>query len=102
MEVVLSLTYDRGLEWMRHEAIAKALGAVSYFCRPYHSLEKGGVENMNGLRRRYIAKGISFPYEEVDHEWIGEVETALNDRPRRQHGYRTPAEMARESRGRAE
>ena len=87
---------------MRHEAIAKALGAVSYFCLPYHSWEKGGVENMNGLLRRYIPKGISFPYEEVDHEWIGEVETVLNDRPRRQHGYRTPAEMARESRGRAE
>ena len=102
MEVVLSLTYDRGLEWMRHEAIAAALGAVSYFCRPYHSWEKGGVENMNGLLRRYLPKGISFPYEEVDHEWIGKVETALNERPRRQHGYRTPAEMARESPGRAE
>ena len=98
MEVVLSLTYDRGLEWMRHEAIAAALGAVSYFCRPYHSWEKGGVENMNGLLRRYLPKGVSFPYEEVDHEWIREVEEGLNGRPRRQHGYRTPAEMARESR----
>lgn len=39
LEVVLSLTYDRGLEWRRHEAIAAALGAVSYFCRPYHSWE---------------------------------------------------------------
>lgn len=94
--VVRSLTYDRGLEWMRHAAIAAALGAVSYFCRPYHSWEKGSVENMNGLLRRYIPKGVSFPYEEVDHVWLQEVETALNDRPRRQHGYRTPAEVARE------
>ena len=98
MEVVLSLTYDRGLEWMRHEAIAKALGAVSYFCRPYHSWEKGGVENMNGLLRRYLPKGVSFPYEEVDHEWIREVEDELNGRPRQRLGFRTPAEMARESR----
>jgi IS30 family transposase len=95
-EVVLSLTYDRGLEWMRHGEIAAALGAVSYFCRPYHSWEKGGVENMNGLLRRYLPKGISFPYEEVDHEWLLEVEAEINGRPRRLHGYRTPAEVARE------
>jgi transposase, IS30 family len=100
-EVVLSLTYDRGLEWMRHAEIAAALGAVSYFCRPYHSWEKGGVENMNGLLRRYLPKGISFPYEEVDHQWILEVEAEINGRPRRMHGYRTPLEVARESHGRA-
>jgi transposase, IS30 family len=69
-EVVLSLTFDRGLEWMRHEAIAAALGAKSYFCQPYHSWQKGGVENMNGLLRRYLPKGISFPCEEMDHEWL--------------------------------
>jgi IS30 family transposase len=36
-EAVLSLTYDRGLEWMRHGAIAAAFGAESYFCLPCHS-----------------------------------------------------------------
>ena len=43
---------------MWHEAIAGALGAVSYFRLPYHSWEKGGVENMNGLLRRYLPKGV--------------------------------------------
>ena len=95
-DMVLSLTYDRGLEWTRHEDVAGALGAVSYFCRPYHSWEKGGVENMNGLLRRYLPRGIAFPHEEVDHEWIQEVETELNGRPRRMHGYCTPAEVAAE------
>ena len=56
---------------------------------------------MNGLLRRYLPKGVSFPYEEVDHEWIRGVEEELNGRPRRLLGYRTPAEVARESRDRA-
>lgn len=98
-DMVLSLTYDRGLEWTRHEDVAGALGAVSYFCRPYHSWEKGGVENMNGLLRRYLPRGIAFPHEEVDHEWIQEVETEVNGRPRRMHGYRTPAEVSEARRG---
>ena len=66
-EVVPSLTYDRGLEWMRHGRIAKALGAESYFCLPYHPWEKGAVEQMNGLIRRYLLKKESFGYEEADH-----------------------------------
>jgi IS30 family transposase len=36
----------------------------------------------------------SIAHEEVDHEWIQEVETEVNGRPRRMHGYRTPAEVA--------
>lgn len=53
---------------MRHEPIAAAPGALSFFCLPYHSSQKGGVENMNGLLRRCTPKGIDFPFEEVDHE----------------------------------
>ena len=98
-EVVQSLTYDRGLEWMRHERIAKALQAVSYFCLAYHPWEKGAVEQMNGLIRRYLLKAESFAYEEADHYWLELIEAALNDRPRRVLGYRTPQEMAQELMG---
>ncbi len=91
-EVVKSLTYDRGLEWMRHEAVALAFKAVSWFCLPYHSWEKGAVENMNGLIRRYFLKREPFPYEEVDGEWVLEVEELLNGRPRRILEWLTPQE----------
>lgn len=40
-EAVPSLTYDRGLEWMRHGRIARALGAESYFCLPDHPWKQG-------------------------------------------------------------
>jgi len=100
-EAVLSLTYARGLEWMRHGAIAAAFGAESYFCLPCHSWQKGGVENMNGLRRRYLPKGVSFPSEEMHHEWLRGVDAERDGCPRRLLGCRTPAEVARESRNRS-
>lgn len=95
-DAVQSLTYDRGLEWMRHGRIGKALGAESYFCLPYHPWEKGAVEQMNGLIRRYLLKKESFGYDEADHYWLELIEAALNSRPRRVLGYRTPQEMATE------
>ena len=98
-DVVQSLTYDRGLEWMRHEKVAQALQAVSYFCLPYHPWEKGAVEQMNGLIRRFLPKGESFRYEEADHYWLELIEANLNTRPRRVLGYRTPQEMGRELTG---
>lgn len=93
-EEVNSLTFDRGLEWMQHEQVAAALGAKSYFCKPYHSWEKGGIENMNGLLRRYLPKREPFPYEEMDHGWLQGVEQTLNDRPRKVLGYQTPMEVS--------
>lgn len=89
---VLSLTYDRGLEWAGHAEVGRRLGSRSWFCRPYHSWQKGTVENTNGQVRYYIPKKESFPFEEVEREWIQEVEDALNDRPRRILGYLTPRE----------
>jgi IS30 family transposase len=84
---------------MRHGRIAKALGAESYFCLPYHPWEKGAVEQMNGLIRRYLLKKESFGYEEADHYWLELIEAALNSRPRRVLGYRTPEEVAGELTG---
>jgi IS30 family transposase len=48
---VHTVTYDNGLEFAGHQLVSDSLGARGYFCRPYHSWEKGGVENFNGLVR---------------------------------------------------
>ena len=55
-----TITYDNGLEFCGHLEVNQALKAQSYFCKPYHSWEKGGVENYNGLVRQYLPKGTSF------------------------------------------
>jgi IS30 family transposase len=90
---VLSLTFDRGLEWARHEELARELGVAVYFCKPYHSWEKGTVENTNGRIRRFLPKRESFPDEEMDHAWLREQEEAMNNTPRKMLGYHTPREV---------
>ena len=57
---VHTITYDNGLEFAGHQKVSEALGASGYFCQPYHSWEKGGVENYNGLVRQYFPKGTNF------------------------------------------
>jgi IS30 family transposase len=47
-----TLTYDNGLENALHELVHEVLGTKSYFCKPYHSWEKGSIENLNGILRR--------------------------------------------------
>jgi IS30 family transposase len=40
-----SITYDQGPENAKHKLTNEALGIKSYFCLPYHSWEKGSIEN---------------------------------------------------------
>lgn len=41
----LSLTLDNGKEFARHEEMAKKTGMEVFFARPYHSWERGHLEN---------------------------------------------------------
>lgn len=88
---VHTLTYDNGLEFACHEQVAKSLSAKSYFCAPYHSWEKGGVENFNGLVRQYYAKGSSFA--EITQEELRKVEQEINERPKKILKYKSPSEL---------
>jgi len=85
---VRTITYDNGLEFAGHMKISRALGAKAYFCAPYHSWEKGLVENHNGLLRQYFEKGSSFEY--IDKHLLQEVEDEINERPRKLLDYNTP------------
>ena len=42
---VLSITYDNGTENANHELVNRMLNCKSFFCAPYHSWEKGQIEN---------------------------------------------------------
>jgi len=89
---VLTITYDNGLEFARHEETSAALEAAGYFCKPYSSWEKGGVENYNGLVRQYFPKGSSFT--DTHQTELDGVEAELNARPRKILGYKTPAQYS--------
>ncbi|GJL63131.1 MAG: IS30 family transposase [Nitrospirales bacterium] len=92
-----SITYDNGSENTGHEAINGALGTQSYFCAPYHSWEKGSVEQVNGLIRRFWPKGSNFKH--LPSAALTRIEKLLNHRPRKCLDYRTPYEVFREVRG---
>ena len=85
---IKSITYDNGCEFSMHEKINKKLNIKSYFCKPYHSWEKGTVENINGLIRRFFPKGTDF--DKISEEQIAYVEDWINNRPMKIFHYMTP------------
>ena len=87
-----TLTYDNGLEFSGHERVSLELKAAGYFCAPYASWEKGGVENFNGLVRQYYPKGSSFA--EITNESLKRVEQEINERPRKTLDGLSPSELA--------
>jgi IS30 family transposase len=86
-----TITYDNGSENVEHQKINYTLGTKSYFCNPYHSWEKGSVENAVGLIRRFLPKKTDFAT--VSHQQIKGIETLLNNRPRKCLDYKTPLEV---------
>ncbi len=48
-ELFKSITWDNGKEGVCHTKIRDGYNLKTYFCDPYSSWQKGGVENLNGL-----------------------------------------------------
>jgi IS30 family transposase len=85
-----TLTLDNGAEFCAHQRITQALGMRCYFARPYAPWQRGLNENHNALVRRYIPK--RHPLAQVTQSDLQLIANALNNRPRKRLGYRTPAE----------
>ena len=91
---VLTITRDNGLEFSWHEGVNLSLGCVSYFCEPYHSWERGLVENRNGLVRRYVPKGSSL--KGIGRARLDDIEFTLNNRPHEVLGWKAPLDFLNE------
>ena len=89
--VRLSLTYDNGSENTEHGRTNRVLQTRSYFCEPFHSWERGTVENTVGLVRRFFPKQTDLAL--LSKTQVQSVERWLNHRPRKCLGFRTPAEV---------
>jgi len=89
---VRSVTIDNDVCFRHHEEMSKILGAPIFFCHPYHSWEKGQVEKMNQMIRRFIPKGTNIA--KVPEKKIAWVQDILNGRPYKCLGFYTPAEIA--------
>ena len=87
----LSITYDNGPENAEHMRTNKILGTCSYFCEPFHSYERGTVENTIGLVRRFLPKKTNLA--KISQVHLSKIEYWLNNRPRKCLGFQTPAEV---------
>lgn len=93
--VANSLTIDNDICFRHHKQMSEIVSAPVFFCHPYHSWEKGGVENMNGLIRQYVPKKTDISL--LSDEYVKEIEKKLQNRPRKCLRYKTPIEVMAET-----
>lgn len=86
-----TITRDNGGENARHLETLENFNVPSYFCDPYCSWQKGGIENLNKLIRQYFPKNGDI--ENVSEKDILLVQEKLNNRPRKSINYLTPNEI---------
>lgn len=85
-----SLTLDNGGEFAAHKKLFEKLGIPSFFCDPYASWQKGGVENTNGRLRRDLPRKTDI--HKMAREDFDETILNYNTTPRKSLGWMTPLE----------
>jgi len=86
-----TITTDNDLLFQHHKELEKLLGVKIYFCHPYHSWEKGAVENLNKLIRKDIPKGGDM--SKYTKQFIKKIEEKLSRRFYECLKFRTPNEV---------
>ena len=95
--VFKTITVDNGVEFSDAEGLErsrrnkKKKRTKVYYCHPYSSCERGSNENANRLIRRHIPKGVNFDKKRQSE--IKEIETWINNYPRKLFGYNTAEEQ---------
>lgn len=90
-EIFLTITFDNGTEGVRHTEIKKEYGVETYFCDPFASWQKGGVENANKLIRHYLPRNTDMT--KLTDRDIYNIQEKLNNRPRKCLNYLSPNEV---------
>ena len=93
-----TLTIDNDILFQMHKTLEELLAVKIYFCHPYHSWEKGSIENVNKYIRKFILKGSDL--SQYDEEYISVIQGKCNERFMQCLRYATPEERLKEYRAR--
>ena len=86
---IKSITTDNDIAFKHWPELETIIQAPIYFCHPYHSWEKGLVENTNRWIRCFVPKRRDIA--SVTQEDLNEIHAFLNDRPRECLGFKIPS-----------
>lgn len=90
-KLVLSITTDNDIAFSCWKEIEKDLNTIIYFCEPYHSWEKGLVENTNRWIRLFVKKKSDIAL--VTEETLQTIREWFNDYPREIIGFKSSSEL---------
>ena len=86
-----TITFENGTEFHDYKVLEQKFKVKCYFATPYHSWERGTNENLNGLVRQYLPKGMCL--KSITQRDCNAIADELNDRPRKRYNYQTPNEL---------
>src|SRR3989339_233364 len=90
-ELTKTITFDNGTENVKHIELKEIFNLETYFCDPFSSWQKGGVENANKLIRHYLPRETNL--SKLTDRDIYQIQEKLNNRPRKSLNYQTPNEV---------
>lgn len=92
--IPLSITTDNDIAFGKWKTLGQLLGTSIYFCHPYHSWEKGLVENSNRWLREFIPKKTDL--KSISSEFLLDIEMYFNHKARECLDGRTAFEVMME------